>query len=141
MSRSSRFFVRLVVGFVVSFFGMAIATGSLADAAAFMLMSIICTAGISLVVWVPVWWGVGWIVMAIIGMVRGKGTDDFVRSESNRQPIMNKEHVVADFITKARTCGLDNAEIRRRLIDAGWTDEAIADASKLADQWITKPAT
>jgi hypothetical protein len=137
----SRFFGRLVIGVVASFLGTAIATGSLADAAAFMLLSIICTAGMSLVVWIPIWWGVGWIIMALIGLISGTGKNNVAKSDSNRLPITTSDQVVAQFITRARACGLDSAEIQRRLVEAGWTDNAIRSATLLADRWKTNPAT
>ena len=60
-----RFFARLGVGMLVTFVAMAIFMGP--DVAVFFVgLSIVCTAGISLVVWIPTWWGIGATIFLII---------------------------------------------------------------------------
>ncbi len=57
------FFARLFVGAVVSFVFMSVLYGP-GQAVQIVGLAVICTAGLSLIVILPMCWVVGWIVMA-----------------------------------------------------------------------------
>ena len=54
------------IGAVMALIVLAIFVGDLGSAFALMALSIICTAGISLIIWIPVCYILGYMVIALV---------------------------------------------------------------------------
>lgn len=63
-------FVQTLVGSVVLFVAFWVMMGNLGDVLTFLFFAVICTAGLSLIILVPLAWGVGWITLEVL---RGLG--------------------------------------------------------------------
>ena len=75
----SRFFGRIGMGFLVSVPITSIITGGVEDAFGLLLMSIVCTAGIGLVFWIPIWWIAGWLTLDVLVGAIKKSSGEPVR--------------------------------------------------------------
>jgi hypothetical protein len=63
---SHRNLVRMAIGAGVTFLGLVITLGGIEVAAGLLLISIVCTLGVSLVVWLPIFWAIGWLVLGFL---------------------------------------------------------------------------
>jgi hypothetical protein len=106
-----RRFQKTVVGFLVLFVGLYIYNGFL-----FFFFSIICTLGISLVVWVPLAFFIGSLVLP------------FFDSVEEKSPISREQRALRDYISRAKNYGLNSEEIKKALQDKGWSEDEIAAA-------------
>ncbi len=90
----------------------------------FVAGSIICTAGISLIVWFPVWWFMGSIVLGIIDLFR--------ETPEQPRPSVDRDHLMLTrYITQALAAGRWSREqIDEHLRQNGWTDQAIERAHR-----------
>jgi hypothetical protein len=115
------------------FFGSGPILDGLYGALGLLFISIICTLGISLTIWIPLWYFVGWLT---IGLVRWlakiiRGTPSRLNSqqpESARsdQPTLPKNRLaLVSFITKAREKGLTDEQIILQLKNNGWAEDEI----------------
>src|SRR5688572_29883472 len=105
-------------GAPVVFLITAIATGGVNQAGQLIGASIICTAGLGLIVWLPACWIAGIVVVTIISQImhREKPDDDLVT-----------------YIREASARGLSQQEIERKLQSQGWSDEIIQRARHRVD--------
>jgi hypothetical protein len=60
-----RFLTSLIVGVPTTYLILAIATGGSGNAISILIISIVCTAGISLAIWIPLMAGVGFATITI----------------------------------------------------------------------------
>ncbi len=139
-----RHVIRLVVGFIVLYIICAIIMMDPGAAMTLILLSIICTLGISLAIWIPlsylVGWGVLWSIQFVLRLV--KATESGPQAESPKSKIQtlskqldqtlqaessltNDQRALANYITKARGKGLTNEEISSKLRNNGWSVDAI----------------
>jgi MFS family permease len=125
--------VRILVGFGVTFIVLAFVVGNLADTALFVAASIICTAGISLILWLPLTYGVGWLTLIVIRFVRGMldaepasaGQAQAAPPAATSPALTNDQRAVINYVKQARAKGLKDAEISLKLQRNGWTAESI----------------
>ena len=61
----NKFFQRTFIGFIVVFLVTALITGGIGDAMGVLFLAVVCTAGASLIIIVPVCYGVGSLVIFI----------------------------------------------------------------------------
>jgi hypothetical protein len=141
----------IAVGALTTFVILAIMTGDIAIAAGVYIFSIICTVGISLVLWLPLWYGVGWIVIQIVKTVQGylgsgedKGTTsaaahapppqtgklvdltERLNQELRNDPTLARNQVaLLNYVRKAREKGLSNQQITLDLTNTGWPTDHI----------------
>lgn len=66
MNDVGRFFRDLFIGAPIVFLGTAMVSGGIEDACALILISVVCTLGAGLLVWLPLCWFVGWLVMRVV---------------------------------------------------------------------------
>ena len=121
------FLKRVTVGLLVSFFVVALFAGGLTGAIAVMAVSIICTAGIGLVVWVPVWWITGFMVLDVICVSLGiidppESNDESLQSPSRGDETgkPSESRALKAYIRQALASGMDATEIKHRLEQNGW---------------------
>ncbi len=121
-------FTRILVGIPVSYV-VLIPFAGVTDAAMFIVLSIVCTLGISLVVWLPIWFVLGWIVLAIseaAGLTGASKKPPGIATQQDRDLI-----AVIDYLGKAEASGLSDEQITRELEAAGWSVAMIDEARKL----------
>ena len=117
----------LVVGFPIVFLILAMFAGGIEEAGYLLVLSIICTAGIGLVVWIPVCWLVGWAVMSLIYAMRNISESEASVARIGAKPgVTGPEPAIMRYIHAAKVQGMDEGEITRRLMEAGWSVESIA---------------
>jgi hypothetical protein len=115
------FIARVLVGFIISIPITVILAGGVQNAFGLMLVSIVCTAGIGLVFWIPVWWLVGVITIDVLFKnVKGK-SDQKQESVPNPTELPKLDYLaLTAYIGKATASGMDLDEITRRLRFNGW---------------------
>jgi hypothetical protein len=115
MNNIGRFFPRTIVGMGLTLLVAAFFEGGVA----FIFISIICTAFISLVIWIPLWWTVGYIFLTIIGQ--------FTKSPAKRKPpVVRESNVLTQYIRKELARGKWSLEqIDQRLRANGWSEGEI----------------
>jgi hypothetical protein len=127
---------RIVVGFVVSTLLLMLFAGGIQEAFMVLLISIVCTAGIGLVVWIPLWWGVGWLTLTVSGRFWGPGDEggDSPRpaAPGGAEPASSEELSLVQFLKQAQARGVSRETIDHALTGAGWSEAEILKArSKL----------
>lgn len=131
MSGSERQLLRIAVGLLVSFcvttIVMAFATADLTAAMlifpSILAASVICTLGIGLIVWVPLFWLVGFVVLAIAELF------GFSRSRVQATlPVQRDIRAITGYIHQSRVQGASDTQIATRLREKGWTDDEISRA-------------
>ena len=101
--------------------------------------SLMCTAGISLVLWIPVCYGIGYLINSIIYAIMGKSMD--VKTESDQKKPNNEQKwsfisspdnptlkVVRKYILDAKAMNMSNEDIKDKLLTNGWDEDAIDSA-------------
>lgn len=128
----SGFFGRVGVGFLVSIPITTIIAGGVDNAFGLVFISIICTAGIGLVFWIPVWWIAGWltlgVLVATIKRILGDSNDETTPVPARRERPSTAYLALTAYIGKAMASGMDVDEMRRRLQQNGWQTADIESA-------------
>jgi hypothetical protein len=121
-----------------------------------IVVSIICTAFISLIIWLPVWYGVGYGVLLLLrlaGLNVGaifdskKGPAAAAPAESQAQVeaaslaaqpdpavtanLSRDQQALIQYVSKARAKGLSDEQIARNLTKNGWNTESITSGFRL----------
>jgi hypothetical protein len=105
-----------------------------------LALSIICTLGISLILWLPVWYVMGYVIMLIPRrLLEARGIDIRDRLAPKKggpageeQPGLSRDQqALIDYIKKAQTKGLSNDQISQNLGKNGWTTASITAAFQL----------
>lgn len=135
-----KFFGRVGVGMLVSLPITCIVAGGVNDGFMLLLASIICTAGIGLVVWIPAWWLLGWGTHALLTLL-------IAAPKTAEQPVgqteqyltpgtHHKQHATVEvlalevlalraYIKRTMEDGMEVEEMRRRLLSNGWESDEI----------------
>jgi hypothetical protein len=113
-----RNFSKIAVGFIT----ITVLSSLLTKGAALVIIlaSLICTAGVSLVIWVPVSYGVGAAIFWLAGSFFGKPQP--VKLE---KPPTKEEIALANYAKQARENGLTEDKIFLRLREKGWNEDII----------------
>jgi hypothetical protein len=137
--------LNIPVGIVVSFIFLTVfMEGDITTAFAILVFSIICTAGISLILWLPIWYGVGYLTVALFRLlVRAFGG----QSSSPQQPLaqaapageqekaLSRDQIaLTNYIKKAKAKGLNRESISKALQTNGWTADSINQGFQLVEQ-------
>ena len=59
-----------LIGLPILFAFLSLLTGSPTNAIFLLYLSVVCTAGVSLVLWLPLAWAIGRVVVQVIGAMR-----------------------------------------------------------------------
>ena len=120
----ARFFGSCLVGIPISFVFLIIMTGEFNDAFSFLALSIACTAGISLVIWIPVWWVLGRITIAVVKLsvelFGGTSVKQSAPSSTTARSNSQRMLCLAAYIRQAQATGMDAGECTRLLQLNGW---------------------
>lgn len=89
------------------------------DFAEFVGLSILCTFGASLLIWGPIAWVIGAVITAILWPSGNtSGASSFSLSQQRKDAYMA-------FCEEAKEKGLGEDDIKKMLLEAGWTEEEI----------------
>ena len=128
----------ILYGFVISLALLAIFIGGLGNAATFLILSIVCTAGISLVLWISIWWGIGFLFTTLVRAVGGPDLAGRGNAAKKRQAVQllrnETELALANYINTATLNGMSDPEIRNRLLKVGWNEVEIDKALTSEDR-------
>ena len=88
--------------------------------------SIVCTAGAALIVWIPLWYGVGWVVFEVVGwLIKKLGANpagDTQQPEAQSAASLTRDQqALLNYIKKARARGMNHERISLVLTSEGWT--------------------
>lgn len=116
----SRFLFRVGIGILVSFPIVCVAAGGVEEALLVLLISIVCTAGAGLVVWVPAWWLLGWGAIAAVawGIDKYNGVETAEVVDSPAPSHSNQ--ALREYLRQATANGIDSEEATCRLVINGW---------------------
>lgn len=123
--------IYIPIGVVISYIGLAIITGSPGDTFFMMALSIICTLGISLIIWLPVWYALGYVVVMLFRLVVKSPAETEAKTAAeaaqpaDRPSLTNDQQAILDYIDKATAKGLNRAQIAQNLEKNGWTSQSI----------------
>jgi hypothetical protein len=147
--------IAIPIGIVLVYLVLAVLMGSLGDAFTLILASIICTALISLIIWIPLWYIVGYGALLILrlalkpmgvdlgGLFAAKKTAPDkppaqaaeVRPAAapplSPQGLTNDQMALLNYVGKARRKGLTDAQISHNLEKNGWSGESITAAFQM----------
>ncbi len=132
---------RILAGIPLTFVGLLVCTGGdVQNAVAVFALSIICTAGIGLIFWLPVMWVVGALtLMAYDAVTQGYRDRSGAPSQPQTSTQRGKSHVtpsdiraLADYLKKFQTYGEIQDAIKRLRLQ-GWSDKQIEQAIEVAD--------
>jgi len=84
----------------------------------FFILSIVCTLGISLVVWIPLAFFIGTWVCMLLGIEK-KGS------------VSKEQQALRDYVSRAKNSGLSSEEIKKALKDKGWSEDEITAAGDI----------
>lgn len=152
------------IGLILSFILLTIFLGDPGSTFGLMALSIICTAGISLIIWVPVWYLLGYMVIALgrmalnaagvdVGAMFGGSKGDKASADDPAAPpslqnlttaldenlavktnLTKDQAALTSYIRKAKQKGLSNDAITRNLGQNGWNTDSINQAFQLVEQ-------
>lgn len=133
--------VAIPTGAVIILCSLAIFSGDLQAALAMILISIVCTLGISLLIWIPLCWLAGILTIGIsVGLVKllRSQVQQKVPGEAIVQPAivdraLAERQSLANYIRKAQKKGLSESQIQSRLRQEGWSVTEIANAQALVE--------
>ena len=93
----------------------------------FLVISVICTFGVALLIWLPVFWVIGSIVISLFNL--------FFNSDGKKETksLDQKQMVFIQYIQRERAAGVSDQQISLAFKDVGWTDSDIQAAFKYAD--------
>lgn len=116
---------KTLVGFFVIFIFLSIFAG-LSTAVMLIGLSIICTFGISLVLWIPLSFAVGSITVSVYNAVNQSKKTDL--GQSTRSTISNDQKAITDYIKQSKSKGISDDNIFSLLRSNGWAENAIHEA-------------
>lgn len=130
--------IAIVLGFIISFIFLAVIGGGIYNAVQIIQLSLMCTLGISLIIWIPLWWFIGWLVIKIFESltgitVGGENSSGSVLAIANQQRVSLTDDQISliNYIDKANRYGWSETQIYSRLRAQGWEDEEIQEAQSL----------
>jgi len=118
---------RIGIGAIIIFIFAALGGG---DGLSFLALTIICTAGISLLIYIPLSWLLGTIVITAYRILFKKYINKF--DEGEEAKIDNNNKAIIDYILQARGVGFSDDKIKQTLIlEGGWSKEEVEKAFKI----------
>lgn len=94
----------------------------------FFLISIICTAGVSLLIWFPLAFVIGSIILKLIQLF----TEKKENAPKVKGQISKNQQALANYIHREREDGFNDEQILSLLKGQGWTEGEIKEALNIA---------
>ena len=129
--------IRFLVGLLVSFLGLSIfatfagSSDVISSLINVFIISVICTLGISLVFWIPLFWIIGYFVLEVFGLFNrsfGNRDDAGERGTGDRsvaRSVQTDTQAIVRYINQSRGYGVSDQQIATRLRSKGWLDSEI----------------
>ncbi|OGY20952.1 MAG: hypothetical protein A2126_02815 [Candidatus Woykebacteria bacterium GWB1_45_5] len=118
-------FAKTLIGFVTITVVLSLFTAG--GALILILASIVCTAGVSLVIWIPLSYGVGSLIVGLLQgqriIVQEAKVETAGPGTGPKMPITNEEVALTNYVKQARACGMPASEIAANLKEKGWSEE------------------
>lgn len=118
--------IKILVGFVTIFIILTLFTGP--SAIILVAASIICTAGVGLVIWIPLSFVVGSVVIAIFQSIHSASLQSGNAEKSTGPKLVvltNEQKAIIDYIKLARVRGFKDDDTYTNLKIKGWTEQVI----------------
>lgn len=125
-----KYTTRVLTGLLVISVGASL-TGNFQSLLSLALMSIMCTLGIALVVWIPLLYVIGLIALACVSGIRAMVA---MFSETERKEegapeqkgtLLKERMAIEQYIDRAKFYGLSHEQILSALKNGGWSDAEI----------------
>lgn len=117
-------FAKTVVGGII-----ILIVAAIFDALTFVLLSIVCTAGIMLFAWLLMAYYVGSFAFLLFQFFRGgRGRKTASGGETPAERRSGNQLAISQYLAEATRYGLTREEITQRLRDQGWPDNEIQQA-------------
>ena len=138
--------IAIPIGMVISYVVMGIVMWDFGAAFTILAASIICTLGISLILWIPLWYVVGYGVLltlrftlplfgmdisGIFDRNKAKSASDI--SQPAQATLSRDQQALLNYIKKARAKGLRDEEISQNLARNGWQVNSVRAAFQMAE--------
>lgn len=136
-----KFLPSLLVGLPVVYLAVAVIADGFANALMIMTLSIICTAGIALVLWIPLFIATGWLILQLTKwVVRLVSQSTPVGDVETTAPVLqpaaifqrvkhqvdqNQQGILVYYIQRAVSLGHDYSKILTTLQQHGWSEQEI----------------
>ncbi len=132
------------LGIVIVYLITALFMWSFNDAFLLTLFSIICTAGLSLIILLPIWYAVGYIAIIPLRLILmtagininlpGSKKSEATQQEQQPKSALSKDQVaLINYIKKALTKGLSKEQISVTLKSNGWPRDSITSAFQMVE--------
>lgn len=121
--------LEVIVGFLILMAALSLIVGW-GTAQMILLMSVLCTAGLGLLIWVPVSYSIGHLIFSWLGIF--KSSTNTTISESSSEATFSSPIVESlnRYISQSRLHNMTDKQIRTELTRVGWSKEAIDEAFK-----------
>jgi hypothetical protein len=103
---------------------LCVLAGGLEEGFAILVLSIICTAGVGLAFWGPLWWGTGWLLHSLWTVLMS----DRKKESPALPPADWKDEVLEGYLKQAEAKGMDQQIVLSRLASMGWSAQEIEHA-------------
>lgn len=124
-NRLSKSIASISIGFFVTYLMLGIIAGSSTVPLLVISGSIVCTLGVALIVWVPIFWLTGKMVLAGLELL------GFAREMQGTRPPERDLAAIVHYIHRCRSKGANDDQITMRLREQGWTYTEINRAFQL----------
>lgn len=99
---------------------------------AWVIVSVVCTAGLGLVIWIPVCWFLGEVTLEFLGALTGRSSRnrssapsaDGAATPAPAGSTMNS--ALQTYVERMRAAGVADDELPARLRRVGWDEQTIA---------------
>jgi hypothetical protein len=98
-----------------------------------IFLSILCTAGAGIFIWLGIIYIVGVIGLAVYNLIRKAWSDtDAKGSPAPAVKMSSHDIALSNYIRVARAAGNPDLNIRQRLVENGWNPQKVDDALRLS---------
>lgn len=123
--------IKVILGFIVSYLFLLLMLGGFNNVNILLMYSVICTAGVGLVIWILLWYGVGSVVYWIISSVFTEPEKPAEKGKANHDLLQAKDKLaIISYINSARSNHIKDEAIESMLKLNGWSDTAIKEGFK-----------
>ena len=131
----------IIVGFPTLFLLLSILFGDPQKALSLILVSIICTAGFGLLIWIPLSVIVGGMILAFAHSLSEKVSPQPISHATKASIVSSHQRALIDYLTQTTGSGYGEKEVVELLKKKGWTEKDITEALAQVKRTYTTPTT
>ncbi len=138
MNNDAKKILKFLIGAPVTFCGLAIVAGGVDSAVSILVISTVCTLGAGMFFWVPLAWGVGWLILFPVEKAgwfrrdRNEPTSPNLSPPNTPSLTTSERRAMYKYVRQAIACGFSDEKITERLRNQGWKSEEISLAFEAA---------